>query len=246
MNRFERKIALRVLIIHSVAVLVVFLSSVLKGCFRPKAKPEIVTFIEFGQPAPPVAIQQVEQIAQPEPPPPAPEPEPAPVPEPIKKTIPKPTPTPTPKLEPKPKPEPKKPKWKPVDPSDIKIKKKVNEAPKKPTVSAQDIQKALSGVTKDLGPVGNPDAISAYDAHIYKIFYNAWARPASPATRPAKVTISISSTGRVLSSRLSQSSGSSEFDASAMSAVQSVKVLPKKPPSGYPLDNIVVQFRIIE
>ena len=110
MTSFQRKVALRVVGIHLLVILMLVILSGLKGCFRRKPKPEIVTFIEFGQPAPAVAVQQVAQMAEPEPvaPAPAPEPEPvkAPVPEPVKKTIPKPTPTPTPKPTPKPKPKP--------------------------------------------------------------------------------------------------------------------------------------------
>ena len=255
MNAFERKVALRVLGIH-VGVFVFFLLVAgLKGCFRPKPKPEIVTFIEFGSPAPQVNVQQVEQMSEPEPPAPEPTPEPAPIPEPVKKTVPKPTPKPKPKPKPVPKPEPKpdpKPKWKATKASDINPNKskRIVEKPSKPAVSDKDISKALSGIQssskKTTGPVGNPDAIAAYDAHIYNVFYNAWERPPAPASRPAKVTLSISSSGRILSSRLSQSSGDSAWDATVLAAVGRVKILPKKPPAGYPLNNIVVQFRIID
>jgi TonB family protein len=254
MNTFERRVALRVLGIHVGIVLLLLITSALKGCFRPKLKPEIVTFIEFGQPAPPVAVEQVDQMSDPEPP--APQPEPAPMPEPVK-PIPKPTPKPTPKPAPKPKPTPKpepkpeKPKWKPTPVDQIKKGQKIEPVkPAKPAVSEQDIQKALSGIQssspKTSGPVGNPNAIAAYDSHIYQVFYNAWERPATPAVRPAKVTFSISSSGRILSSRLSQSSGDAAFDASVMAAIRSVSVLPKKPPEGYPLNNNVVQFTIVD
>ena len=266
MNRFQRKVALRVLGIHGGVILVLVMMSGLKGCFLPKPKPEIMTFIEFGQAAPSVAIERVEQMADPTPlpveaPEPAPPPEvvevpkPIDVPTPVKKTVPKP---PVKKVVQKPKPrEAPKPKRRLATAKDIKIGPKVKPTkPVKPAVSSSDIAKALKSVQSQspsvnssrpaTGPVGNPNAISAYDAHIYNAFYNAWERPGSPASRPAKVTISISSTGRVLSSRLSQSSGDSNFDASVMSAVRRISTLPKRPPTGYPLNNIVVQFTIVD
>ena len=145
---------------------------------------------------------------------------------------------------------PEKPKWKPTPIDKIKVSEKRVE-PEKPPLSARDIQKALSGIqspssTKTTGPAGNPDAIAAYDAHIYSQFYNAWERPSAPGVRPAQVTISISATGRVISSSLSQSSGDSAFDASVMAAVRRVTSLSKPPPTGYPRDNIIVQFRLID
>ena len=252
MNDYQRKIALRVLGIHIAVVVWLLLFAGLKGCFRPKPRPEIVTFIEFGQPAPPVEIQPVADLPDPSPPAPAPKPEPAPVPEPIKKSLPKPDPAPTPKPEPKPAPtpkpkEPEKPQWKPVDPKDIKIGKKVSEPrPSRSSITAQDISKALKDVQQSDRPIGTPDANRAYDSHIYSIFYNAWAQPAVPAVRPAEISLSITADGRIRSWRLSRSSGDAQFDATVEQAVKSITVLPRKPPAGYPLDNIVVQFRITE
>jgi len=247
MNAFERHIAARVLGIHAAIILVVLMVSGLRGCFRPKPKLEIVTFIEFGSPAPQVDTKEVSKMPDPEPPAPEPEPTPAPVPEPIPEPVkPKPKPKPVKKPVEKPKPkEPEKPKWKPVDPKDIKIGKKTTVEPSKPTVSAQDIKKALQGISKP-GPVGNPNETAAYDAHIYSVFYNAWNQPGSPASRPAEVTVSIQANGRIIKKKLSRSSGDSQFDQTVMTAVNSVTIFPKKPPKGYPLDNIVVQFRIID
>lgn len=258
MNAFERKVALKVLGVHVAIVLGVLMLALLKGCFRPKPKPEIVTFIEFGSPAPAVQVQEVAE--QPEEPPSVeppsvqpqvekPPPPPKPIPEPQKTQL-------TPikkepaKMEPPKKVEEKK--WKPTPIDDIEIGKEIAPKVTKPAVTEKEIEQALKNIstapakTATPGPVGNPDEISAYDAHIYSIFYNAWVQPASPGVRPAEVTISISSSGRILSSRLSRTSGDTAFDATVMTAVLSVTVLPKKPPTGYPLDNIVVQFRIID
>ncbi len=253
MNAFQRRVAWRVLAIHLGVIGFLALVTMMKGCFRPKPKPEILTYIEFGQPAPPVAMQEVQDLPDPEPPAPQPEPEPPP-PEPVKiPEQPKKIIKPPKKVEPPKKIEPKKtePKWKPVDPKDIKIGKKVEPAkPPKPAVDPREISKALSSVQQPSaatpnGPVGNPSEIAAYDALINSVFQNAWAKPAAPAARPASVTISISSSGRVTGYRLTQPSGDAQWDATVMAAVKSVRMLPRPPPKGYPLDNIIVRFQII-
>ncbi len=247
MNRFERRITLRVLAIHAAVILFLFLQSTLQGCFRPEPKPEIVTFIEFGEPAPTPVIEEVSEMPEPEHPTPAPQ-EQVETPVPVK--IPDPIPTPTkPTVEPvkkvqPPKVEPKKPKWEPVDPSQIKIGKKVPVTPVKPVISQSDIRKELSDIVKPSATPGNPNEISAYDAHIHSAFYKAWAQPAVAAARSAKVTIAITATGRIKTWRLSQSSGDPEYDATVESAVRKISILPKKPPAGYPLNNIVINFSI--
>ena len=186
-------------------------------------------------------------MSEPEPTP-TPEPKPAPTPEPPKpepKPVPKPVAKPIPKPEPKPapKPEPKKSDWKPVDPSQIKIGKKVSNPAPKPAISPSDIKSALKDVV-DSSNVGNPSEVAAYDALIQKTFYDAWTQPAVAAARPAEVTISITSTGRIKSWRLSLSSGDPAYDATVEAAVKRVTMLPRTPPSGYPLDNNVITFRL--
>lgn len=244
MNPFERKVTVRVLSIHLGVVALLVIQSGLKGCFRSKPKPEIVTFIEFGEPAPEVNVQEVAKMSNPEPPAPEPTPEPAALPEPKPKPVPKPAPKPEPKPAPKPKP---KPKWKPVDPKDIKIGKPVKTSTPKPTVSEADIKQALSDIVRPAttAATGNPNAFAAYDSKIYSIFYGAWKQPATAASRPANVRISIDSNGHLRSRKLVQSSGDSSFDQTAMAAVNSVSVLPK-PPAGYPLNDIVIQFRLVD
>ncbi|VGO21819.1 TonB family protein [Pontiella sulfatireligans] len=247
MNPFERKITLRVVGIHAGIILLLLLQSWIPSCFKPKPKPEIVTFIEFGSPAPQVAVEQVAEMSEPEPPAPAPEPEPAPVPEPPKpKPKPKPVPKPKPKPVETPKPKPKpEPKWKPTPVDQIKKGKKIEEKPVKPTISSSDIKKALSGIASPSAASGNSSEFSSYDSQIYSIFYSAWIQPAAPGSRPASVTMSIVSNGRITRRALTQSSGDAAFDQTVMAAVNSVSMLPR-PPAGYPLDNFVVQFRIID
>lgn len=254
MNRFQRKVALRVLGIHVGVILFFMIISGLKGCFRSKPKPEIVTFIEFGQPAPPVAVQQVEQMPEPEPPAPEPAPtpepvKPAPVPEPVKKPLPKPTPKKeTPKPKPKPK-EPEKPKWKPTPIDQIKKGKKIEPKPKKPAVSSSEISKSLSNVqSKDAlpssGPVGNPDADAAYISQIGRFFDSKWNEPGNASPSSSVVyRIYISQWGTITKRTKIQGSGDSAFDASVKAAVNSVSKAPKPPP-GFPYDYVEVEFRI--
>ncbi|MDH3981384.1 MAG: TonB C-terminal domain-containing protein [Kiritimatiellaceae bacterium] len=245
MNAFERKVALRVTGIHVAVILGFVMVSAMRGCFRPKPKPEIVTFIEFGQPAPQVAVEEVAQMSDPEPAP-EPEPEPAPEPEPMKTIPEKPKKTIKPPKEMK-KPEPvkKKPpkkKWTPAPIDDIKIGKKVG--PSKPAVSEKDIKKALSGIATKPGPVGNPNANSAYIAKIGNYFDRYWKHPASASSAQSTIVrIHISKSGAITGRKKIQGSGDSVFDQSVMSAVNSVKTVPP-PPSGFPYDYVEVEFRI--
>jgi TonB family protein len=245
MNRFEARVCLRVLGIHAGVVFFFVIQSFLHGCFHREPKREIVTFVDFGEPRPTPDIQEVKSIT--------PDPQPAPTPEPViqeqpkPRPVPKPEPKPVPKPEPKPapKPEPKKSDWTPVAADQIKIGKKVNDTPAQPAISPADIQKQLSGIVdKPSAKAGNPDEIAAYDAHIHSVFYNAWTQPAVAAAQPAEVTISITATGLIKTWRLTRKSGDAEYDASVESAVRKISMLPKKPPAGYPLDNIVITFSI--
>lgn len=251
MNAFQKKVALRVVGVHVVLILFLLLSSCVKGCFERKPK-EIMTFIEFGAPAPQVSVETVSQMAEPEPPAPAPKPEPAPIPEPPKpKPKPKPVakPKPKPKVEkpkPKPKPKPEEPKWKPVDPKDIKIGKKVNNSPKKPAVSSSDIKKALSDIApSSSAPAGNPSQINAYIGRIGSFFYGYWKPPASASytTGSAIVRISIRKNGQIIKRVKIKGSGDSVYDKTVMDAVNAVSTIPR-PPSDYPYDYVEVEFRL--
>jgi protein TonB len=172
----------------------------------------------------------------------------------VKKTIPKPTPTPNPKPEPKPKPKPEpkpEPKWKPTPVDQIKKGKKVE--PVKPAVSAEEIANSLKNIQQPsvvsstkapVGPIGNPNADAAYIAQIGNFFDQRWTKPASSApAASAVVRIYISKWGTITRRTKIQGSGDSEFDASAMSAVNSVDKVPA-PPSGFPYDYVEVEFRV--
>jgi TonB family protein len=245
MNRFERRIVLRVLGIHAAVILVLMMNSLLQGCFRREPKPDIVTYIEFGSPQPTPQIQEVDEM-------PAPEPEPMPEPvvreAPPPKPIPKPEPKPIPKPEPKPqpKPEPKKPDWKPTPADQIKIGDKVNSTPPKPVISESDIRKELNKVRETpTTQSGNPDEIAAYVSKVGQYFYPYWTPPssASPASGTCVVRISFTKDGRITGRKKIQPSGDSQYDDSVMDAVRSVSTVPR-PPAGYPYDFVEVEFRI--
>lgn len=243
MNAFQKKVALQVVGAHLAIIAVMWFIAVIPSCFKPKPK-EIVTFIEFGDPAPQVSVEQVTRLSEPEPP--APEPEPAPVPEPVVKPKPKPKPkVEKPKPKPKPK-EPEKPKWKSTDPKDIKIGKKVNEKPSKPTVSETDIKKALSGIASSSSSSSvNPSQFNDYYARVMSLFYNHWKPPASAtsATGSAIVKISIRKNGQITKRAKIKGSGDALYDRTVMDAVNTVSTMPK-PPSNYPYDYVEVIFTL--
>lgn len=244
MNTFERKIALRVVGLHAAVIFLMIVIPALKGCFRPKPK-EIVTFIDFGGPAPQVSVQEVASMAEPEPPAPAPEPEPAPIPEPVK-VKPKPRPKPEPKKEtPKPKPkEPEKPKWKPVKASDIKIGKKVKTATPKPAISSSDIKRALSGIASSSSSTGDPSRFNDYYARVFTLFYNHWKPPAAASSASsATVRISMRKNGKITKRAKIKGSGDPLYDRTVMDAVNAVSMMPK-PPSNYPYDYVEVTFTL--
>lgn len=252
MNAFQRKVALRVLGIHVAFILLLVIFSGLKGCFRRKPKPEIVTFIEFPQAAPSVEIEPVSELSEPDPIETPPE-EPVKVPDPIPKpSKPKPEPkekTPKRKVEP-PKPKVEKPKWKPtkVDPTKSKVIKPTKKTPaidpKKIDLSDVLEKKATPTSTQTSRPVGNPNADASYISQIGRFFDQRWIKPDSSApAASAVVRVYISKWGTITRRTKIQGSGDNAFDASVMKAVNSVsKVEP--PPSGFSYDYVEIEFRI--
>ncbi len=244
MNAFQKRITLRVLGIHAAVIFLVVVIPFMRGCFTRKPK-ELITMVVMENPGPPVRLEAVSEMSDPEPPTPAPEPPPERIPEPVKK---KPVPTkkkPEP-IKKKPEPvkntEPKKPKWTPtkVDPTKSK---KIEATPTKPTISEREFSEAFKGITsKSPTATGTPSEFAAYDAQVMRRFYGVWAQPAAPAARPAEVRISVTKSGRITGRTLVTKSGDTAFDQTVMAAVRSVSTLPK-PPAGYP-NNFVVRFSI--
>ena len=252
MNRFTRRVVIRVLGIHAAVVLFVLLQSMLQGCFHPEPKREIVTFIEFGKPGPAPNVQEVDHMDEPERvEEPAPLEEITPTPkelEPPPRELPVPVPNdpipvdPTPKEQKVLEPPKKRSDWTAASVDEIKVAPLI-EVPRTQTPKI-NVSEAFSDLTASSN-AGNPDEISAYDALINKAFHNAWVQPAAPASRPAKITISISSTGRITGWKLTQSSGDAQYDESVRSAANKISVLPRKPPKGYPLKDIEINFNVL-
>jgi TonB family protein len=181
----------------------------------------------------------------PDAPEPLPEPpEPVPLPEPPKEAVtvkreekpkppaPKPEPKPAPKPEPKPKPPDKKPF----------VKGRRVEAPKKPAQPKEDftklkpvtsmpvtdkrltraeIEKALrDGAKPGTRNVVPEDEISRCIVLVRQAMYDAWQQPgaADAGPRPALLDIRLDSSGRVVSYRIRQSSGSAYFDQTVLKA----------------------------
>ena len=242
MNLFQKRITLRVLIIHGVIIAGMVLFSVISKCFKPKPK-EIITFIEFPAASEPVHFQEEPAMSEPEPvatePEPVIEPLPGPIPEPVKLK-----PKPKPKLKPTPKPKPKR---KLVKAKDIKIGKRVNETPKKSPVSASEINKALKGITSSSSSVGEPNRFGYYYRQVMNKLHAVWVPPGAGISiaRPAEVSFILRKNGAVTSRKLSVSSGNSVFDQSVMKAANRVTILPK-PPSDYNFNYVIVPFDLPE
>ncbi|MCK4564493.1 MAG: TonB C-terminal domain-containing protein [Verrucomicrobia bacterium] len=242
MNAFQKRITLRVLGVHATVIFLVAVVPLMRGCFKPKPK-EIVTFVVVDNSGPPVNVQQVSHMPDPEPP--APEPEPERIPEPVKE---KPVPI---KKKPEPikkKPEPvKKPKQRLARPEDIKIGPKVKSTPKKPTVSERDIKSALAGITSPAKSSGDPNRFSHYYSQVMAKLHAAWVPPSTVGSisRPAEVRFSMRSNGAITARKLTTSSGNSVFDQTVMKAANRVGVLPK-PPADYNFDYVIVPFAMPE
>ena len=112
----------QVLLVHIGVVTLFLLFSFLKGCFKPRPKPEIVTFIELGEAA--VQRNPVELV---------------PVPEPVVDPVREPAPI------------KKKPSWKPTPVNEIRKGKRVTSAPAMPKLDASTIDKALAEVKPIVG-----------------------------------------------------------------------------------------------
>ena len=243
---------------HVACILLFLIVPLFRGCVKPPEK-EIITFIDFGAAPPPVQLESVPDMSEPEPvaPEPAPEPEPSPIPEPVKKPKPKPKPKPVPKEapKPKPKPKPKKPAWKPTSVNDIKVGKKVNTKPKKPAISSSDIKKALSDVAKTSSSspsrstrpskrTGNPSETNAYLGRVMQFFDRYWVPPGgASSSQSAIVRIYIRKNGQITKRTKIKGSGDSVYDKTVMNAVNSVNTIPV-PPAGYPYDYVEVEFRV--
>jgi TonB family protein len=248
MKSYKNRVATRVLSVHISVIMLALVIPFLRGCFKPKPK-DLITFIEFGTPAPAVEITEVPELKNPTL---APEEfitPPDRIPKPPKDTPPPKRPE---KKPPKKKPPPKKPpkkhsNWKSTSVDDIRkeIKKsnRVKATKNTKSLSDSDIRNALKNITSrsPTQRVGNSTSFAAYDATITRIFTQAWRQPPSPGNRPAKVKISIRDSGKIIRRTLVQRSGDAGYDQTVMRAAQSISTLPH-PPKGYPDRSFIIKF----
>jgi TonB family protein len=199
--------------------------------------------VEFEEVAPETPTE-TPQAPEPEPEPVPEPPQPVPLPDPPKDAVevkkpdkPKP---PAPKPPPKPKPTPKPPEKKPF------VKGKRIEAPKKPAQPKEDFTKlrpvtskpvtdkrlTRAEIDKALRDGAKPgtrnilpdDEISRCVVLVRRAMYDAWEQPglADAGPRPALLDIRLDSSGRLVSYRIRQSSGSAYFDQTVLKAAANV------------------------
>lgn len=189
-------------IVTVVHLVIVVGLSVMSGCrwlFRPKPK-EVIP-IEFT----------VEVAGQPSP-------QPAPV---IK-----PDPPPTPASVPVPRPpEPalKKPPRKKIETSRKRVRRGGSD--RKPTLSAEEIQKLLDQGARPSDRTRIPDADARGFARVRAAFYEVWVQPsrAEVGGETVEARIVLASGGAVISGRISRPSGNAILDNSVRRALNAVK-----------------------
>lgn len=216
----------RVLLVHLGVVVLVLLSSFLRGCFAPRPTPEIVTYIDFGG-----AVAEVEVVEVAEP---VVEPVPAP------KPVPTPTPVPKPSLVPKAEPAPK-PTWKPTPVSEIRKGKRMEEVQQPARVSASEIEEALRVERRG---ARSADAFAGYYAQVRRLLFARWTPPEWwEGGRAPVVRFEMSRSGEILGRSLVVRSGVKAYDDSVMDAARAVERLPR-PPAEYAFGYVEVVFTV--
>ena len=189
----------RVLLVHIGVVTLFLLFSFLKGCFKPRPKPEIVTFIELGEGA--VQRNPVEL---------------APVPEPVVDPVREPAPI------------KKKPLWKPTPVNEIRMGKRVTSAPVMPKVDASTIDKALAEVKPIVGSSDPFASYYREVMRLLYARWIPPTRIGERGSAPV-VRFEVQASGRILARTLVEGSGIKAYDESVMQAVASVLQLPRLP-----------------
>lgn len=257
MTRFQKQVMLKVGAVHFIAIFLMAVIPLLRGCFKPKPPKEMITFIEIGSPGPPVEITEVSSLPEPIAPPPdtvveppsEPDPVPEAIPEPVKpkeKVKLKPPEKPKPPKEVAPKPKPvEKPKPKYVKPSEIKIGPKVESAKPKPKVDTSAIRKNLQSWAKSGGSTsGNPSEFNDYFLRVRNAVYGAWTPPASADPRNETVVrVHILKNGQIIKRAKIAGSGDPVYDRIVMEAVNALSTLPV-PPANYPYDFVEIVFTL--
>lgn len=207
MDEIGYKSTITSIIIHAIIFAVIILSGVISGCRMKRQPLEIVEFT--------IAVDPIEEEVQEE----APE-------EPKVKDIKPPPPKADDIVIQKPKQKPK-PKQKEIKKGKRITKRiKTNVKPKeKQTLSDAEIRKLLDKGAKVGERTSLPKNEISLNASILKNrFYDAWLPPPREASgyRPAIVVFKINSNGTLHSARISQSSGSKEYDDSCLEAIRTV------------------------
>ena len=199
MHAWWRRVFGRVLLVHIGVVTLFLLFSFLKGCFKPRPKPEIVTFIELGEAA--VQRNPVELV---------------PVPEPVVDPVREPAPI------------KKKPSWKPTPVNEIRKGKRVTSAPAMPKLDASTIDKALAEVKPIVGSSDPFAAYYKEVMRLLYARWSPPTRVGEGSSAPV-VRFEVQASGRILTRTLVEGSGIKEYDESVMQAVASVSQLPRLP-----------------
>ena len=199
MHAWWRRVFGQVLLVHIGVVTLFLLFSFLKGCFKPRPKPEIVTFIELGEAA--VQRNPVEL---------------APVPEPVVDPVREPAPM------------KKKPSWKPTPVNEIRKGKRVTSAPAMPKVDASTIDKALAEVKPIVGSSDPFAAYYKEVMRLLYARWSPPTRVGGRGSAPV-VRFEVQANGKILTRTLVEGSGIKAYDESVMQAVTSVSQLPRLP-----------------
>ena len=189
----------RVLLVHIGVVTLFLLFSFLKGCFKLRPKPEIVTFIELGE-----AAAQRNPV------------ELAPVPDPVVDPVREPAPM------------KKKSSWKPTPVNEIRKGKRVTSAPTMPKVDASTIDKALAEVKPMVGSSDPFASYYKEVMRLLYARWSPPTRIGGGSSAPV-VRFEVQASGRILTRTLVEGSGVKAYDESVMQAVASVSQLPRLP-----------------
>lgn len=189
----------RVLLVHIGVVTIFLLLSFLKGCFKPRPKPDIVTYFTLGE---------VDEKRKPV--------ELAPLPDPVLDSVQDPTPI------------KKKPSWKPTPVDEIRKGKRVTSAPAMSKMDASTIEKALAELKPNVESSDPFAAYYKEVMRLLYARWSPPTRVEGGSSVPV-VRFEVQASGRILTRTLVEGSGVKAYDESVMQAVASVSQLPRLP-----------------
>ena len=199
MHAWWRRLFGRVLLVHIGVVAIFLLFSFLKGCFKPRPKPEIVTYIALGE---------VDAKRKPV--------ELAPLPEPVLDSVQDSTPI------------KKKPSWEATPVNEIRKGKRVTSAPAMSKMDELTIEKALAELKPIVGSNDPFAAYYKEVMRLLYARWSPPTRVEVGSSVPV-VRFEVQASGRILTRTLVEGSGVKAYDESVMQAVASVSQLPQLP-----------------